>query len=275
MPETFEMSRLQGIDPEIQALLNDCSDIEPQRFRDGEFLMREQEESRYLFIVLEGAYVVERPAEVPGAPATILATVEAGPGNPSVVGEMAYFGAQRRNASVRSVGSTWTLCLQPHHIDRIVEGSPGLLKIIFRQYAQRFSDANRTMRDLQARFAMDPERRMASAGECLFRAGETADRVYQIVIGVIQLEGPDGIQTVGPDDLPNGFLGLAPYLRGLRHSCTATVVENAFLMAVGISHREALVRSFPGLVLDQLAAEGVCKFSGSRADRAGHGRQGR
>lgn len=252
MPDVFEISRMEGLDPEIQALLNDCPDIEPQLFRDGEFLVFEQDDARFLFIVLQGACVVERPAEVPGAPATILATLEAGPGNPCVVGEMAYFGAQRRNASVRSVGASWTLCLQPHHIDRIVEGSPGLLRVIFRQYARRFSDANRTMKELQDRFAMDPERRMVAPGECLFAAGEAAERVYQMVIGVVELEGPEGRTLVGPDDLPHGFLGLSAYLRGEPHTHTATVVESAFLMAVDHTRREALVRSFPALVLAEL-----------------------
>lgn len=250
VPEAYDIAQL-GLkeSSEINALLRQCADIEPRRFRDGEFLMQEGEESSDLFIILEGACVVERPGAVPGAPSLILATMTADLENPAILGEMAYFGTQRRSASVRSVGCTHALCLHPHHIEIIVEGYPTLLKIIFRQFTQRLLESNQSLKDMQARFAMAPERRMASAGEVLFSCGEPASTLFQLVMGEIRLEWPDHSQIVGPEALSEGFLELGPFLRQQPQQCTAIVESAAFLVAIDAIHREAFARSYPRVVL--------------------------
>jgi len=253
VPEAYDIALLGLKDPsEIHALLGQCSDIEPRRYRDGEFLMREGEESSDLFIILEGACVVERPGASPEAPPVVLATLTAAPDNLAILGEMAYFGTQRRSASVRCVGSTHTLCLHPHHIEVIVEGFPSLLKLIFRQFTQRLLESNQALKNLQAKFSMAFERRLANPGDVLFREGELAGTLYQVVLGEIRLERPGRVDMVGPEDLTEGFLELGPFLRGQPHGCTAVVESAAFLIGVAAKHREAVVRSYPQLVVDCL-----------------------
>jgi CRP-like cAMP-binding protein len=253
VPETYDIAQL-GLreDSEVQALLLRCADIESRRYRDGEFLMREGEDSSDLFIILDGACVVERPAEAPGAPASILATINVNPEHPAILGEMAYFGTQRRSASVRSVGSTHTLCLHPHHIEIIVEAFPGLLRLIFRQFTQRLLESNQTLKEMQARLSLTASRRMGSPGEVLFTQGEPASTLFQLVVGEVRLEGEGISRNVGPEDLNQGFLDLEDYLKGDLHCVTATVEQMAFLVTVDANQREIVVRNQPGLVLDLL-----------------------
>ena len=150
---------------------------------------------------------------------------------------------------MRSVGCTHTLCLHPHHIEIIVAEFPALLQLIFRQFTQRLLEANQALKELRGRFAMAPERRMAGAGDVLFRAGERADTLFQVVFGEIRLEGPEGVSLVGPEGLPEGFLEPGPFLRNQVQRCTAIAEGSAFLVALSAEHKEALVRSYPGVVL--------------------------
>jgi len=254
VPEPFDIARL-GLDKasEIHALLERCPDIEPRRYKDGESLMREGEESLDLFIVLDGAYVVERPAERPGDPAMLLALVSVDPGNPSIVGEMAYFGAQPRSASVRCSGRTHALCLRPNHIETIVESFPGLLKIIFRQFAHRLAETNQALKSLQDRLSMPAGRRMASAGERLFSAGDPASTLFQLVFGEVRLDDASGSRILKPEDLPEGFLELASFLKGEAFHSSAIVEGSSMVVTVEAAHRETFVRNFPRLVLECLA----------------------
>ena len=253
MPEAFDIRLLclDGIS-ELPSLVSRCPDVECLAFHDGEYLMREGEESQDLFIVVEGAYVVERPPDLPGAQASLLATVMVDPGEPSFVGEMAYFGSQRRSASVRSSGRTLALCLKRHHIDVIVEHYPGLLKIIFRQLTERLVETNGSLKELQARFALAPERRMGSAGERLFSAGDPADKLFQLLMGEIRVEDATGSRLVRPEDLAQGLLEPEAFLRGRPHRLAATVENTAFFLVVDAARREAVVRSYPGLALGLL-----------------------
>lgn len=253
MPEKYDISYLDlPEEMEIPALVRQCPDIEPRLYREGEYLMREGEESQDLFIVIEGAYVVARGPEVAKAAPTILATVVVEPGQPSIVGEMAYFGTQRRSASVRCVGRTLALCMGRQHIDAIVEHFPGLLKVIFRQFSQRLIETNDSMKELQSRFSLDPERRMANGGDVLFTAGDPADKLFQIVMGEIRVDGDDGSRVVKPNDLPQGFLEFGTFLKSGRYSVTATVESMAFVLVVDADKRNAVVRSYPQLALELL-----------------------
>nr|WP_320132302.1 cyclic nucleotide-binding domain-containing protein [uncultured Holophaga sp.] len=258
MPEIYDLTQLiLDAIPELAGLLERCPELEALVYRDGEYLMREGEVSQDLFLVLEGAYVVTRAPEAQRANGLILATVSVDWGEPSIVGEMAYFGAQRRSASVRSTGRTLALRLNAGHIDTIVEAFPGLLRLIFRQFSQRLAETNRSLEEVRARFALDPVSRLAPEGECLFSLGEPAERLFQVAMGSLRLEGAEGTRLVGPVDLPEGFLGLDAYLKGGRHTFTATVVSSAFLLEVGADHRQALVRAYPGLVLERLERSGA------------------
>ena len=208
MPDPLDLSPLT-LDPdsEIPELLGLCPDIRPLRYRDGERLVVEGEPSRDLFIVLKGSLVVERcGADGSQRP---MAHLECGPDRPVIVGEMAYFGAQGRTATVRAVGACQALCLRPAHVDTIMESFPGLTRLVCQQFTRRLQEANDALRDLRSRFDLGAERRLAQPGERLFQAGEHAP-LFQLAMGTVRLEGPDGARSLTPRDLPEGFLGWRP-----------------------------------------------------------------
>lgn len=227
---------------EVARLCRDHPDLVPLVFREGEWLVREGEVSREIFLVLRGAAVVEQGE---GGARRVLACLEANPETPVLLGEMAYLGDLPRTASVRASGATEVLRLEPRHIDAVLEGYPGLTALICRQFTQRLQEANHAIQALQARFLLDPVRRMAQDGEVLFRAGEGATDLVQLMAGEVRL----GDRIVTPETLPGGFLNLAAYLTGTPHPETGVVVGMAFLALLSEVRREAVVRTFPGLVL--------------------------
>jgi len=254
MPDPFDPAQL-GLEDgsEILRLLNEFPEIEPRRYRDGEYFVKQNEDSQEVFLVLKGAFVVERAPDRPGSQPAILATTLCDLEKPAIVGEMAYFGSQRRSASVRSSGGSLTLCLKPEFVDAIIKAYPGLTRAICAQFSWRLRETNRSLCELQARFATGAKSHVASEGELLFSAGQPADRLFQLVTGCVRLERGGHAETFGPDQLPEGFLELASFLRGGTHAATATAEGGAFLVAIEATHREAIVRGYPGLVLQLLA----------------------
>jgi CRP-like cAMP-binding protein len=248
MPEPFDLSVLgpEG-SSELVALLQRCPDIEPRRYRDGEYLICENEDDQDLFIVVKGAYTVEHPPLVPTGPPVILASVLCDPERISIVGEMAYFGDFRRTASVRSSGTTYSLCLKPRHIDIIMDGFPTLTRVLCRQFTQRLKEANDALREFQCRFALAASKRMVQAGEVLFTAGEPSPILYQLLVGSLQLERGGQRTVVANEGLFQGFLEPETYLRNRKHTATATAQTDCILVAVDQAHKETLVRCYPEL----------------------------
>ncbi len=254
MAERIDSASL-GLDPgeEVPRLLLEHPEIEAWAYREGEYLIREDEATQDIFVVLQGALVVEQAAAAPGGAPAVLACVLAEPGQPAIVGEMAYLGAQRRAASVRSSGRSLALRLLPEHIDGVLEGYPGLTRVICRQFSRRLQDTDRALHALQARFALNPARRLAEPGEPLFAEGDPAVELIQLVAGTVRLERDGVVRLATPEDLPMGFLEPEAYLRAGVHACAATVAEPAFLAVIAPAGREAVVRCFPELVLRVLA----------------------
>lgn len=253
MPDPLDPASLDlASDPELGPLLAACPDIALLRFRDGECLVREGEEGQDLYIVRRGSLVVEKA--LPDGTPRPLAQLECSPGTPAILGEMAYFGAQVRTATVRAVGACQALHLRPAHLDAVMAGFPGLTRILCRQFTARLKEANEELRDLRARFHLAPERRMAQAGELIFAAGAPADAVFQLAMGAVRLDGPDGSKVLRAEDLPGGFLGLEAFLRKRPHAATATAEEPCFLAAIPAARRSAFLGAHPDLVLRLLEA---------------------
>ncbi|WLT29962.1 Crp/Fnr family transcriptional regulator [Geothrix sp. PMB-07] len=248
MPDPLDPTTLDlGSDPELGPLLSAHPDIEPLRFRDGERLVVEGEDSQDLYILLRGALVVEKV--LPDGTQRPLAQLECRPQAPVIIGEMAYFGAQRRTATVRAVGSCQALHLKPSHLDAIMAGFPGLTRILCRQFTARLSEANQELRDLRARFDLAAHPRMAQPGEVLLETGEPAHALFQLTMGSVRVDEGMTSRVVRAEDLPEGFLGLEAFLRGIPHPFTATVEEPCFLAVIEAERREAFLRSYPGLVI--------------------------
>lgn len=255
MPVAAGLSSLDpATAPEVLALVRRCPDVQPFRYPDGECLVTEGAEDRDIFLVVQGGLRVERTGDPPQSPPKILATQTCEPGHPAILGEMAYFGAQRRTATVRSVGASLALRLQPKHLDEIFEHLPGLTQLLCRQFTQRLQETNDALLALQRRFEMGPARRMAEAGERLFSRGDPPQALHQLLMGAIELETSSGVRIVGPQDLPEGFLEPESFLRNQPHASSATVSGTAFLLAIGPDRKEAFLRSYPQVALRILEA---------------------
>lgn len=249
MPDLLDPATLDlASDPELGPLAAAHPDIAVLRFRDGECLVREGEEGQDLYVVRKGSLVVEKA--LPDGTARPLAQIECHPEAPAILGEMAYFGAQVRTATVRAVGACQALHLKPTHLDAIMAGFPGLTRILCRQFTARLKEANEELRDLRARFHLAPERRLLQAGEVLFRAGDPAGAVFQLVMGRMRLGG----RLVGAEDLPGGFLGLEAYLRGRSYGTVAVAEEPCFLAVIPAARREDFLRAHADLALPLLEA---------------------
>lgn len=248
MPEAATPERLASLaDPDILRLRHQHPEIPVLVFREGECLIEEGGTTREVFLVVQGAVVVEQGAE----PArTVLALLEAREGHPLILGEMAWFGDMPRTATVRSSGATTALRLEPEYLDAILEGHPALTARLCSQFTERLKETSEALRALQARFRLMPQRRMAQDGEELFRAGAPATELMQLLGGEVDLDG----QVVGSESLPGGFLDLEPYLAGGRHRSTARARGMAFLAVLGQDRKEAVVRTFPEVVLALLSA---------------------
>jgi len=242
--EPFDLAASSiDLDPGLRAFLETQPGIQPLICRDGEFLVREDEESQDIFVLLTGSLAVERAS--PGAPPVVLACISAEDGV-AIVGEMAYLGALRRTASVRSSGMSRVLRLEPAHIDAILEGCPMLTRVICTQFSRRLQETLQSLSRLQARFALTPGRRVAQDGEVLFTRGDPAPDLHQLIAGAVRLERDGEVTTLTPE---SGFLDLEAYLRALPHAATATVDGMAFLAVLGPGDRETVVRCFPEQVL--------------------------
>jgi len=251
MPDLLDPAPLDlASDPELGPLLAAHPDIKTLRYRDGERLVVEGEESQDLYIVRKGSLVVEKA--LPDGTLRPLAQLECSTDAPVIVGEMAYFGAQRRTATVRAVGSCQVLHLQPRHLDAIMAGFPGLTRILCRQFTSRLKEANEELRDLRARFDLAALPHVAQPGEVLVIPGEPADQLYQLTMGAVRIGEGERSQVLRADQLPGGFLALEPFLRGGVHRSKVTVEETSFLAVIPTHHREAFLRSHPALVLKLL-----------------------
>lgn len=253
MPDLLDPIPLDlASDPELGPLLAACTDITALRFRDGELLVVEGDDSQDLFIVRKGGLVVEKATS--NGPNRPLAHLECHPETPVIIGEMAYFGAQRRTATVRAVGACQALHLKPGHLDIIMSAFPALTRILCRQFTTRLKEANEELRDLKARFDLAARPHLVPAGEVIFQAGERATTLYQLTMGQVRLgEGP-GSTLHRSEDLPGGFLGLDAFLRKGIHERSAEAEDACFLAVIEADRREAFLRSYPSLALKVLEA---------------------
>jgi CRP-like cAMP-binding protein len=200
-------------------------------------MIKEGERSRDILVVTEGGLVVERE----GNPPAVLAQMTGSTDSPLFLGEMAYFGEEPRSASVRCVGACLALRLTPDHVDMVLDGFPGLTRIICRQFTQRLREASQALAALRSGMDLGDARRMLEDGEALFRAGEPAQRLYQLVVGRLRIEAPE--------DLPGGFIELGPWLTAGNHSVSAFADGSAFLAELDRSRRPAFLRRFPEITL--------------------------
>ena len=266
MPERFNLGDL-GLpeDSEIHPLLAACPDIEPVCFRDREYLIRaeplpgDDAADADILLLLRGSCLAEHPgAPEERTPGHELAIIEGSPVAPAFVGEMAYLGGGYRTASVRSVMSTWALRLKPKHLDIILERFPGFTRILCGQFCGRLTEANELLKRYQADTIMEAERRFLAPDELLFAEGDAADRLYQLVEGVLMRSVGGAEEEIRPERGSGGeacgFIEPRPYFSNAMRASTVRAKSPAIVIGIAGNSKRAVVRNFPGLVLDLLSA---------------------
>ena len=251
MPEQIDFLDLPvDVPQEIGFLLQQYPDIKALRYQDGEYLIREQEASQEVFIVLRGGYVVERETGMfSSGNVSEVALVISEPSDISFVGEMAYLGSIRRTASVRSSGATFVLCLQPSHLDLIIDRFERLRRILFRQFTDRLRQANDALMRLRNQFSMNTQKVMLNEGQLLFTADQPADTLYQLVSGSLVLTDADKEQTLTPGMLPHDFILPAAYLVGAPYQTDATASSSCILISVDQNSKQGFIRCYPEVCL--------------------------
>lgn len=252
MPRSFDIAQLKGTNLEIQQLLDACPGSKPLCFDDGEYLVKENDGGHEIYLVLQGAFVVEQHQEQAGQEATptIIASPCIDVDDPCFVGEMTYFGAGYRTASVRSSGATYVIELTPEHLDIILENFLSFTRILCQQFNKRLKEANEELKRISADNALHVEQTFVDEGEIIFRQGDMADRLYSLVFGSLQWE-QDGNSIAGTpiQDFiePRAFFTDSPYpvtVRASSPSCLASISK---------SSKEAVIRNYPQLIIELLS----------------------
>lgn len=251
MPEPYLLDSIDlPPDSEIHALLAACPDIDPLRFGDDEFIIQGGDSAQDVFLLLRGHCLVEQPdAPRERTPGNELAVIHAEPDAPVFVGEMAYLGDGFRSASVRSVLATFTLRMKPAHLDIIMERFPGFTRILCRQFALRLGEANVFIKRYQKNSAMDVEQRFLNPGDTVVEAGAPADRLLQLVDGVLT-EHSEPARLIRTDENGPVFVGSRAFFLNRPHPHRISAKTAAILVTLGKSREEAIVRNFPELVLE-------------------------
>ncbi len=251
MSEPFDLNTINlPVGSEIHALLEACPDIENLRFANDEFLIHGSDTVQDIFLLMRGHCLVEQPdAPRERTPGNELAVINAEPHAPVFVGEMAYLGEGLRTASVRSVMATFTLKLKPAHLDIIMDSFPGFTRILCRQFALRLREANVFIKRYQTNNTMAVEQRFLSPGEVLVDAGAPADKLFQLVDGVLLEKGDPDTSIRASDDGPV-FVGTRPFFKGGTHEKRVVAKTQAIIVALGKSREAAIIRNFPELALE-------------------------
>ena len=218
MPRRFSLDEFdQSVSAEIRSLLDRC-EAEPYVFGEEEYLVREHEVSNHCYLVLKGAWTVEKGNNESLQGPLALAIVNNEGEEPCFVGEMAHFGGGARSASLRCSGPTYVLDVPSGAVDTIMQDYPGLTQILCKQLASRLQEANEALTHGSEQLAMDVKQLDVAAGEVVVRAGEPADVLYQLLVGSLIVEGAE--RPMKPRELPMKFIDPEPYFADGCHQQT-------------------------------------------------------
>jgi CRP-like cAMP-binding protein len=251
MPEPFDLQRLKIADPSpYLELLERCPGIALRRYADDETLITEGAESRDVFLVLQGACVVETaPRPESGNRPQTLAIINATPASPAFLGEMAPLGTGYRTASVRCSGAVFTAVLPTGSLDVVVNELPFFTRCLCRQFAERLREADQLIKDYHRDNALLADLVVKQPGQPIFKAGNLAHNLFQLVEGMVRLESHECQETFTAAQLPEGFLEPGPFFRNAPHESTATAETTAMLVSISNQSIKAVVRRYPGLLL--------------------------
>jgi CRP-like cAMP-binding protein len=222
------------------------------RFRDQEYIIRQGQQSDEIYMVLRGSCLIQDDDGGHGVANSTMAVIHGDEQAPAFVGEMAHLADGVRVASVKSAGATHTLCLQPEHMEVLVNEFPLFTQILCRQFTDRLRESNQALRRLGESLDLHGESMFCTDGHVLFQEGQPVENLYQLVDGRLLQIGPTGQRTINFDTYFQGFIDPASYFCDGRHETTVRAEAFAAVAVIPKSSRHAVIRNFPELVLTLL-----------------------
>jgi len=107
-----------------------------QAYKDGEIIVTQGSRGREMYVILSGSAQVE--IETDSAGRSVIATIAEG----DFFGEMAVFQDRPRSATVRALGPTRVLAIDPQSLLRRIAQQPTLALRMLERMAQRVRDLN-------------------------------------------------------------------------------------------------------------------------------------
>lgn len=263
MSEPYDLASLSlPPDSELPLLAAQFPHASVLRFADEEFLVRAGDRAASFFLLLRGTCVVElappEPEEddilgrAPQHGADVF-TLTATPARPLFVGEMACFGDGLRSASVRSSMNSVAMELDLDDLHAILETFPRLTRTLCEQFSERLIDLNGQLGRHRKQLRMQAEQRFVEPETVLFRTGDAATLLFQLVDGMVALRYPHGEEVrLQPKGGRAVFIEPYPYFVQGHHACSAIAMTHGIVVAIADASREAVVRNFPHLTLDLL-----------------------
>ncbi|MCX5770235.1 MAG: cyclic nucleotide-binding domain-containing protein [Candidatus Hydrogenedentes bacterium] len=189
------------------------------------------------------------PGPDAGSRPQALAIISATPAAPAFLGEMAPLGAGSRSATVRCSGAVFTAVLPPDALETVVNELHFFTRCLCRQFADRLREANQLIKDYQRQNALQADLVVKQPGQTIFKAGDPAANLFQLVEGVVRLETPAGQKSFTAAQLPDGFLDPGPFFRNAPCESTAVAETTAMLVAISNQSMKAVVRRYPQLLI--------------------------
>ncbi|OGV47244.1 MAG: hypothetical protein A2X46_18030 [Lentisphaerae bacterium GWF2_57_35] len=252
MPEECDCRPfLMPFGAEIESLFQRFTDVEALRFLNDEFIVKEGNVDKNIFLVLRGSFVVEQSGQDRDVrrPST-LAMISCEPKTPSFIGEMAYLGSCRRTASVRCVGAVTAIKLSPSHLNAVLDDYPALTRLLCRQFTVRLKETSEHLSQLEKSFTLNARHLFRKAGDRIFNKGEPAKTLYQVIDGTVTVEGQ--AEHAAASHMNDGFLGLKEFLLEIPYQESVRAKSAAILVAIEESSRLAFIRNYPELTLRTL-----------------------
>lgn len=239
---------------DAESVISVCPGARPLRYADGEVILAASDASRDVVLLLRGSALAIAPDADPARRVgKEIAVLEARPGAPVFIGEMAALDEGARTATIVSAMTAWGLRLAAADLDRIIESLPALTRILCRTFSERLRSAGDALGRMRAQSALDARHEARSPGDCLFTRGQPADALWQLLEGEVALTDPAGERRVRPAPNAPCLLDLRAYLCGAPHTATATATAPCLLLAMDAAARDAVVRNHPAAVRALLA----------------------
>jgi CRP-like cAMP-binding protein len=226
--------------------------LERVEYRDGEYIIREGEKADEFYILESGAAVVERSGGgAKDARPIVLHAAMMEEGHLEFFGEMAYFLDGVRTASIRATGRTVALRVKSETLPHLFLKAPQVAAPLFKALVERLRETTDHLVSLQQAMQAGPE--MMIVGEesrVLFRAGEPAETLYQLLSGMAELEKGDGARRkASGGEEPEAFLNAAAYFEGGANRETCSAAPGSMALAYRADKKAEVVRSFPEVAL--------------------------